>query len=99
MALNPIRKKIEALKYDSMEDFELDLKQLIDNARLYNSSDSLVFANAEQMQKVAYQSMGKQYFGQEPAAEDFFWMEFKVRCHSGLRLRVSVISSLLCNVG
>jgi hypothetical protein len=78
VALNPIRKKIEALKYDAMEDFELDLKQLIDNARLYNSPDSLVFASAEQMQKVVFEKMGKQYFGQEPAGEDFLWMQFKV---------------------
>ena len=78
VALNPIRKKIEALKYESMVEFEMDLKQLIDNARLYNSSDSLVYTDAERLQRVAFAKMGKQYFGKEPGAEDYLWMQFKV---------------------
>jgi hypothetical protein len=78
IALNPIRKKIEAHKYESMEEFEMDLKLLIDNARVYNSPESLVYSDAESMQQVAFDKLGKQYFGNEPGAQELLWMQFKV---------------------
>ena len=59
IALNPIRRKIEKLKYDDMLAFELDLKQLFDNARLYNAAESLVYADAVAMEKIALEKLGK----------------------------------------
>ena len=45
--------------YDDMLAFELDLKQLFDNARLYNAAESLVYADAVAMEKIALEKLGK----------------------------------------
>jgi hypothetical protein len=50
MDLSTVRKKIKGQKYDSLTDVVSDLQLIWENAKLYNSDDSLVYTQAEAME-------------------------------------------------
>eukprot|EP01047_Picozoa_sp_COSAG01_P006011 COSAG01_NODE_214_length_21729_cov_684.831623_3_plen_742_part_00 len=78
IALNPIRRKIETLKYASMDEFESDLMVLFNNARAYNAPDSVVYADAEAMQQAVLNFLGRKHLGAEPTTTKELWLHVRV---------------------
>lgn len=49
--LKLVRRKFEANKYTSKEDFKADILLIFSNAKLYNSKDTIYYKYAEQLER------------------------------------------------
>jgi ATP-dependent helicase STH1/SNF2 len=52
IAISIIRKRVSGTYYKSVEQFKTDWHLMFDNARIYNTEGSIVYEDANQMQKV-----------------------------------------------
>lgn len=52
IAISIIRKRVSGTYYKSVEQFKADWHLMFDNARIYNTEGSIVYEDANQMQKV-----------------------------------------------